>query len=226
MGRRPQPKKRVKTDGVMPFGRVVSRDGLFVVDLRQRIVHWSESAVALLGLSPDEAVGRRCFDVIGGTDMRNARYCHENCTVMANARRGRGTTNFDVHVADRSSQPLIMNVSILLCENPDGEGATTFHLFRDVTSQRRVEQLASVVRPPRLDEDREAQPATCALSPPTERQLEIVRILAAGEDVKHIAAILNLSPVTVRNHIQGAMERFDVRTRVQLISATAQAGLL
>ncbi|MDP6606043.1 MAG: LuxR C-terminal-related transcriptional regulator [Dehalococcoidia bacterium] len=217
-GQRPQVSDRpVLTD-------LTSRDGLFAVNLDQRISTWSEPATAMLGITESEAVGRRCFDVIGGTDERNSRFCRDNCPVVSNARRGRGTKDFDVRVADRAGQPLLINVSTLLYSEPASEETMVLHLFRDVTAARRVERLASSVS--EWFPSDEGQTTTCALTPPTERQLEIIRLLAAGEEAPEIAEILDVSPVTVRNHIQGAMERLGVRSRVQMIVAAARAGLL
>lgn len=219
----PEVKQRPAVDDRAPLG-LTSRDGVFAVNLDQRLTYWSEPATDMLGISASEVVGRRCFDVIGGTDQRNARFCRVDCPVVSNARRGRGTKDFDVRVADRAGQPLVINVSTLFYDDPKTDETTVLHLFRDVTSARRVEQLASSVSA--WFPSDEAQTTTCALTPPTGRQLEIVRLLAAGEEPQRIAEILDVSPVTVRNHIQGAMERFGVRSRVQMIVAAARAGLL
>ncbi len=224
MTRSPPADQRPTADDRMPLAGLTSRDGLFAVDLDQRITYWSESATHLLGISASDVVGRRCFDVIGGADQRNARYCRDDCPVVSNARRGRGTKDFDIRVADRAGERLVVNVSALLCDDPKTGETTVLHLFRDVTSARRVEQLASSVSSWFASE--QVQTTTCALTPPTGRQMEIIRLLAAGEEPQRIAEILDVSPVTVRNHIQGAMERFGVRSRVQVIVAAARAGLL
>lgn len=202
---------------------ITSSDGLFAVDLDQRITHWAPSASRLLGITAAEALGRRCYDVTGGRDQRNARHCRRDCPVVSNARSGRPTPDYDVWMTDRSGEEAIFNVSILLCGSCPGD-TTILHLFRDVTTRRRVERLAAGASSGLRESD--VQPSTCALEPPTERQLAVVRLLAAGDDPDRIAEILGISPVTVRNHIQGAMERFGVSTRVQMVVAAAHAGLL
>jgi len=61
--------------------------------------------------------------------------------VVSNARRGRGTLDFDIHVTDRDGRPRGLNISILV--DGSGEDVTVLHLFRDVTHERLVSRLAS-----------------------------------------------------------------------------------
>ncbi len=217
--------RRSRTDGApvgaQGLGRLATRDGLFAVNSEQRITHWSESARGILGVSV-EPVGRRCFDVLGGTDARNGRYCQKDCPVVSNARRGRGTRDFNIHIADKDGRPRVLNVSILV--DRSGDDMTVLHLFRDVTRERLVGQLPLSL--PTQPADEGGDPMTCALTPPTPRQLEVIRLLAEGAEPRQIAHTLGLSPVTVRNHIQAAMERLGAHTRVQVVIAAAQAGLL
>lgn len=42
--------------------------------------------------------------------------------------------------------------------------------------------------------------------PVTERQLQIIRLLASGYGYKQIADLLGISPATVRNHLHVAYE--------------------
>jgi DNA-binding CsgD family transcriptional regulator len=51
-------------------------------------------------------------------------------------------------------------------------------------------------------------------SPPlTRRETEILGWIADGKTTREIAAILVVSPHTVRKHIEHILEKFDVRTR-------------
>ena len=116
---------------------------------------------------------------------------------------------------------------MLLCSDPDNKDTSILHLFRDVTARRRVEMLASSM-PSAIEEQPgvDAGNAACALTQPTRLQMEVVRLLATGEPPARIAEMLEVSPVTVRNHVQGAMERLAARSRVQVVAAAARAGLL
>ena len=50
-------------------------------------------------------------------------------------------------------------------------------------------------------------------SPLTRRETEILRWIADGKTTREIAAILVVSPHTVRKHIEHILEKLDVRTR-------------
>jgi DNA-binding CsgD family transcriptional regulator len=61
---------------------------------------------------------------------------------------------------------------------------------------------------------------------PTPRQLEVLRLLAAGCSTKKIASELSLSPATVRNHIANLLTALNVHSRLQAVVAAREAGLL
>jgi DNA-binding CsgD family transcriptional regulator len=60
----------------------------------------------------------------------------------------------------------------------------------------------------------------------TERQLEILRLLAEGWSTPNIASELALSPTTVRNHIAATIAALGVHTRLQAVVAAHRSGLL
>ena len=52
----------------------------------------------------------------------------------------------------------------------------------------------------------------------TDRQVEILRLVAAGRSNPEIAAELHLSPHTVRKHLENAFERLGVTTRAEAVA--------
>jgi len=58
----------------------------------------------------------------------------------------------------------------------------------------------------------------------TERQRELLELIAQGRDNAQIAATLGLSEKTVRNHITGIFARLDVENRSQAIVRARDAG--
>jgi PAS domain S-box-containing protein len=52
----------------------------------------------------------------------------------------------------------------------------------------------------------------------TEREREIVTLIAMGRDTGDIAGELHISPETVRTHVRNAMGKLDVHTRAQLVA--------
>jgi DNA-binding CsgD family transcriptional regulator len=58
----------------------------------------------------------------------------------------------------------------------------------------------------------------------TDRELELARLLAKGAANKEIAAVLGLSPNTVRNHVHNIFEKTGARNRVELVRALCDRG--
>lgn len=59
----------------------------------------------------------------------------------------------------------------------------------------------------------------------TPRQLEILSLVSKGCTNKEIARVLNVSPETVKSHLSGIFERFDVENRVEAIEFAHSNGL-
>jgi DNA-binding NarL/FixJ family response regulator len=60
----------------------------------------------------------------------------------------------------------------------------------------------------------------------TEREREIVALVALGLSNQDIAGRLYLSPLTVKTHVNRAMSKLDVRDRAQLVVIAYQTGLV
>jgi DNA-binding CsgD family transcriptional regulator len=69
-------------------------------------------------------------------------------------------------------------------------------------------------------------PATAADLGLTERQFEVLELLAAGKSTGQIADELSVSKTTVRNHIAHILARLEVHTRVQAVLLASRAGLV
>jgi DNA-binding NarL/FixJ family response regulator len=74
--------------------------------------------------------------------------------------------------------------------------------------------------------DRAKEPPTSAhLDALTDREREIVAVVAQGLSNDEIAAKLYLSPATVKTHVNRAMSKLAVRDRAQLVVLAYEAGL-
>jgi DNA-binding NarL/FixJ family response regulator len=76
-----------------------------------------------------------------------------------------------------------------------------------------------------------AQPGRRAMPPPglgvlTERELEVMALVAAGLSNQEIAEGLVVSPATVRTHVSRAMTKLQARDRAQLVVFAYQSGLV
>jgi len=60
----------------------------------------------------------------------------------------------------------------------------------------------------------------------SEREREVLQLVADGQSPKQVAVALALSLHTVRNHLRHAMEKFDAHTKLEAVVAAARLGLI
>jgi PAS domain S-box-containing protein len=207
------------------LGSIRTSDGMFCVDSDQRIVYWSDNARALLGHDAREVLGRPCHEVLGGRDAENRRFCRRECPVVANARRGRPTPDYDVLARRKDGSDVWVNVSVMVLRGERARRPYVLHLVRDVTERRRVEQLARRA----MDALRElssagaggeggpadARPVPAPALP--RRETQVLRLLALGLTTEQIAANLGISPITARNHVTHVVSKLGAKTRLQAV---------
>jgi DNA-binding NarL/FixJ family response regulator len=104
-------------------------------------------------------------------------------------------------------------------------------LVRAVREVARGEALLSPSVTRRLIAEFAARPARPALAPPemsvlTEREREVVALVALGLTNDEIAGQLVLSPATARTHVSRAMVKLQARDRTQLVVFAYQSGLV
>jgi DNA-binding NarL/FixJ family response regulator len=104
-------------------------------------------------------------------------------------------------------------------------------LLRAVREVARGEALLSPSVTRRLIAEFTARPIRPALQPPsmqtlTEREREVVALVAQGLTNEEIAGELFLSPATARTHVSRAMTKLNARDRAQLVVFAYQSGLV
>lgn len=100
-------------------------------------------------------------------------------------------------------------------------------LLKDSPPEKLVSAIRDLAAGHRVIDAELAVSAWQAPAPPlTERELEVLRLAAAGEDVPDIAARLHLSPGTVRNYLTTVAAKLNARTRVDAVRIAVDAGWL
>ena len=71
----------------------------------------------------------------------------------------------------------------------------------------------------------EGEEAKCDLpSPLTEREREVVKLLASGKTYKQVARALRVSQSTIRNHLHNVYHKLDVVDRAQAVIVSRENG--
>ncbi len=90
-------------------------------------------------------------------------------------------------------------------------------------SARAASHLLSLVR----DEPKAVQGAKDAAAPAlSPREQELLEYLARGLSRKEAARVMNLSPYTVAEYVQGIYRKLQVRTRGEAVYEAVQAGMI
>ena len=193
-------------------------DGAFVIAGDGKITLWNRAAEKILGYTAREAVGRPCCELFVGRDDSGNRLCYTGCHVMTLVKMGDPVQSFDMQTRTKTGRSLWLNVSVIAF--PSGaDGPRTIHLFRDVTASK--ELLKLVV-------ERSSAPSAAASSDIelTRRELEILRLVAGGENTKVMAQRLNVSQATVRNHVQNILGKLGVHSRLEAAAYATSHRLL
>jgi DNA-binding CsgD family transcriptional regulator len=166
-------------------------------------------------------------------------------TAAARSLRGEYVLNADYLVRPPGgAEDLWMRVSAVPVRDANGLQDGAVAIFVDVTRERKlVEELASNVaanarlareladRQHRLyDKLRAAWPASRS-EPPilatlSERELQVLRLVARGDTNRMIGAALGISAGTVRNHVEHILAKLSVADRTQASVRASELGLI
>jgi RNA polymerase sigma factor (sigma-70 family) len=58
----------------------------------------------------------------------------------------------------------------------------------------------------------------------SEREREVMGLVAAGLQNKEIAQKLGISPATVRNHVQNILQKLEVHSKLEAVSLAFRQG--
>jgi DNA-binding NarL/FixJ family response regulator len=75
----------------------------------------------------------------------------------------------------------------------------------------------------RRHQERERQAALAAL---TRREMEVLRLLAEGENTPTIAAALHISSLTVKTHIRSLLAKLDAHSQLQAVAKAQTLGIV
>lgn len=206
-------------------------DSSFAVDGAGHIVAWNQAAEAMFGLTTDEAIGKMCGEIIQGADECGP-VCSVDCTVQQSVRRRRPVGNFDVQIETASGRQWC-NVSVLIADEANSTMPYSIHIVRQIDVRKRLELLVRdfVVTGTGILPEQATTLISSAHAPAREtelsdREVNVLRLLAKGATTTAVAEQLHISRTTVNNHIQHILRKLDVHTRLEAIRRAEHAGLI
>jgi DNA-binding CsgD family transcriptional regulator len=179
-------------DGLMTFGP----------DLKVR--SWNAALEKMTGVPAEDAIGRPCWEVVGGLDDAGGVVCHAGCSQIRLAKQGWPIPSRTLCVRTAEGRKLV-SMATLVARCDDGE-PVCLHLFRNGA-------LAA-------DHDGAAAERL------TPRQREVLALLADGVPAKAIARRLGITEVTARNHIRGILVELGCHSQLEAVAEARRRGIV
>lgn len=203
-------------------------DAAFTVDQQGLVCSWNRAAEKLFGYSASEVLHQPCAPLFQGYDSLGGKICTEPCSVMDCVAANQEVSNYDMAVKVRPDRMMWVNVSILVFHDERTHRHLIVHLARDISRKKKGEDLASkLVQAAReitsLPDDPNALPP---VSPLSERERKILRLLAEGKTAARVARELGITSRTLRNHLHHANQKLRTRSRLEAVTQATRRGLL
>ncbi|MEI8106091.1 MAG: LuxR C-terminal-related transcriptional regulator [Actinomycetes bacterium] len=185
-----------------------SSAALFIFDRDLEVILWNPGAEALTGIAAEDAVGRQCWEVIGGEDDEGAMVCHAGCSRARQLREGRSVPKDEFFARTATGRS---RLSFETISAHSESGPRFLHLMREAPCK----EVAPV--------------AEARLGPPpnlTPRQREILGLIGGGQPVKVVAARLGLMETTVRNHVRLLLVALGAHSQLEAVARARSFGLI
>jgi len=204
-----------------------STNGVFAVDVKERIVFWNEACEQLLGTPAQEAIGHACFDVVHACDLSGQPFCKPGCRIARLAKGGSATQPFSLRFDNGRGKLQKLSVRTALVPSLQGDLWAVVHLlYRGETADmlQQANRQQSWMPERRCIGNKTLPPSP--LDPLTVRERGILRLLAKGHKSSVISRQLCISAVTVRNHIQHLNEKLGVHSQLEAVAYAYRHNLI
>jgi PAS domain S-box-containing protein len=204
-------------------------DGVFAVDAKQKIIFWSPSCAQLFGIPCNEALGRRCSAVVRGKDPAGQPFCGEGCCVSRMSQSENPPEAFPLRVRKNDGNEMRLSVSIVLVPSRSKDRWTCVHLLHRGKAADTLDMLeynTSLGQPVSGRSSANNGDSLARITSLTSREEEILQLLSEGLTVSVISDLLNISRVTVRNHLQHIQVKLGVHSQVETVAYAYRHNLV
>lgn len=184
----------------------------------ERIRLFNAAAGSLFSVQPEETLGKPCHQVIEGCDVFGNRYCVTGCPLLQMARDGEPIRPTEISLpgpGGRQRRIAVLSLSVSL---PEEAGPALVHLFHESSPFPPTPAALPVGRPITTSE-------RSALTL-TEREIQVLRLIAEAASTREIAERLSISTATVRNHVQHVLDKLGVSGKLEAVLFAKRNGLL
>lgn len=102
-------------------------DGVFSVDEDWNLTCFNDAAVAITGIPREEAIGKKCYEII------KTNICSDACALGYTLETGNNVINLGAEMLDSQGKKLPISISTGLLKNKDGKVIGGVETFRDLS---------------------------------------------------------------------------------------------
>lgn len=228
---------RARTGASLPgdieafFRRVASPT--FLTRSDGTIVGWSDAASRALGHQSDHVLGFPCHALFHGRDPFGNRYCVPDCPILQACRAG--VTPRPHELALRRADGEYATFRCVVTPVAGDEVGAPFLLYqlfeldfapcrRDASAQERARPAAAAAAPPLPSIERPPEGGLMARL--SEREREVLLLLAEGASMDALADRLRICGTTARNHVQAILRKLGVHSKLEAVVLAFRHGLV
>lgn len=202
-----------------------SCDVAFALTSCGEIWAWNAAAEALTGFPAAVVLGQSFaakLEAHGSLGKPlDAEYCER-------AIRDGGVANFDIELRSALGELRWLKLSVLVFEPLRSSPALVVHLGHEITATRRqqarYEQIITAAR--EITESADEKCHFVPVSPLTDRERAILRLLAEGRAAAEVAGALSISMQTLRNHLRHVNQKLGTHNRLEAVIHAARRDLI
>ena len=189
---------------------------VWISDPTGKIGYINGRAETLLGVAAKDCIGRPCHEVVAGKDAGGLPHCGPDCPIASRARRDTEIEPFEMRVGESATTARWIQVLIIKIGAADRMRPWLVHCAITRDKAHRIEAyVAKVAARTSRTESEDGAPRKLDL---TDREMEILRLMADDHDLYTIADELHISYVTVRNHVQHVLAKLGVHSIMEAVA--------
>ena len=193
----------------------VTGDAAFAVDRSGVIVLWNSAAENTLGYSASTALGQHCWELLRGQDVYGNQYCNKHCPLREMAFRHESVNSYQVTFKTASAGRKQYAISCLVVYDEPGK-ELLLHICHPEKEVREAGNTHATTRP-LADGHRGTL---------TQREIEVLMLLADRMSTREIASVMCISIPTVRNHIQHVLHKLHAHNRLEVVMLGKHLNLI
>ena len=202
-----------------------SAEPAYVTGPNRRVLAWNDAAAQFLGHTAAQAIGSRCWELLGGTDVHGNAHCGPRCPVVQAFRLHKPVHDFATSFRAANGSGICARVTAIVVSLPMGTRGV-LHVLHPCQCQEPIADKGSrgEVIPTTGAEGGMAPSRPGAF--PSARELAVLRLLALGASTNSIASSLFISPHTVRNHVKNILAKLEAHSRLAAVRVAEREGIL